>query len=180
MDAQRAIRTVRFNAERWNINSDRIGIMGFSAGGHLASTAGTHYDNGREDSEDPIERVSSRPDFLALIYPVISFDDKYGHSGSKKALLGDQPDPELVKYFSNELHVKEDTPPTILIHSQDDKGVSVKNSLVFYDSLLAKGVSSEMHLYPYGGHGYSLAVDEGYLSTWIDRVTDWIKRKGVD
>ena len=174
MDAQRAIRITRMKSEEWGIKSDRIGIMGFSAGGHLASTAGTHFDYGKEESEDPIEKMSSRPDFMVLMYPVISFTGNFKHSGSQKALLGENPSEELLKYYSNELQVTKETPPTILIHSQDDTGVPVENSLVFYKALCDNGVKAEMHLYPYGKHGYSLAIGRGYLSTWTDRVTDWI------
>jgi acetyl esterase/lipase len=174
MDAQRAIRITRHNAANWNINPNRIGIMGFSAGGHLASTASTHYDSGNSESSDPIERLSCRPDFTVLIYPVISFQEKYGHSGSRNALLGENPPDELIEYYSNELHVNENTPPTIIIHSQDDEGVSVMNSIDFYKALTDNNVKAEMHLYPYGGHGYSLAIDKGYLSTWPERIVQFI------
>lgn len=174
MDAQRAIRITRMKSEEWGIKSDRIGIMGFSAGGHLASTAGTHFDYGNPESEDPIKKISSRPDFMILMYPVISFTEEFKHSGSQKALLGEIPSEDLLKYYSNELQVTKETPPTILIHSQDDMGVPVENSLVFYKALCDNGVKAEMHLYPYGKHGFSLAIGRGYLSTWTDRVTDWI------
>lgn len=180
MDAQRAIRITRFNADEWGIDKNKIGIMGFSAGGHLASTVATHFDLGKKDSVDPIDKMSCRPDFAVLVYPVISFTGEFKHSGSKKALLGEDPDPELVKYYSNELQVTKDTPPTILIHSQDDKGVPVENSLVFYKALRDNDVQASMHLYPYGGHGYSLALNKGYLATWPDRVTEWIKNLSME
>ncbi len=175
MDAKRAFRMVRYHAGSWNIDPGRIGIMGFSAGGHLASTLSTHFDQGDPDSADPIERMSCRPDFSILVYPVISFTEEFSHSGSRAALLGENPDPEMVRYYSNELQVTEDTPPAILIHSGDDKGVPVQNSIAYYQALLNKGVPAEMHIYPYGKHGYSLAIGKGHLSGWPDRVLEWIR-----
>lgn len=175
MDAQRALRMVRYHAESWNIDPGKIGIMGFSAGGHLASTLSTHYDAGDPDNSDPVERESCRPDYSILIYPVISFDDQITHSGSKQSLLGEEPDNELVTYFSNEKQVTGDTPPAILVHSGDDSGVPVENSLVYYQALRAHEIPSEMHIYPYGGHGYSLAIGKGHLATWPDRVIQWIR-----
>lgn len=180
MDAQRAMRLVRFHAEDWNINPQKIGIMGFSAGGHLASTLSTHFDNGNPEAFDPVERVSCRPDFSILIYPVVSFTADFQHSGSHKALLGEDPDPELSNYYSNELQVSENTPPAILIHSSDDKGVPVDNSIVYYKALQEKGITAEMHVYPYGGHGYGLAVGRGYLSTWPERCNTWLKNLDVN
>jgi len=175
MDAQRAIRMTRFYADEWGIKKDRIGIMGFSAGGHLASTAGTHFDFGNPDAENPIDKLSCRPDFMILIYPVIAFSKEFSHSGSEKALLGDNPSEELINYYSNELQVTNNTPPTILIHSQDDSAVPVENSLEFYKALCDNNVTAEMHLYQYGGHGFSLAIEQGHLETWTERVIDWIK-----
>lgn len=175
MDAQRAFRTVRYHAESWNIEPGKIGIMGFSAGGHLASTLSTHFDNGDPGNADPVERISCRPDFSILVYPVISFTEEFRHSGSRAALLGEDPDPELVKYYSNELQVTSETPPAILIHSGDDGGVPVQNSLAYYQALLKNGITAEMHVYPYGGHGYSLAIGKGHLATWPDRVLEWIR-----
>ena len=131
-DAQRAIRTVRANAEKWKIDPTKIGIMGFSAGGHLASTAGTHFDRGDEKSDDPIERVGCRPDFMVLCYPVVSMTAPFTHQGSKKNLIGDHPDPELAKSLSNETQVTSDTPPTFLFHTNADTGVPVENSVMFY------------------------------------------------
>ncbi len=174
LDAQRAMRLVRHYASAWNIDPGRIGIMGFSAGGHLASTLSTHHDPGDPDSPDPVERESCRPDFSILVYPVISFTGPFMHSGSRTALLGQDPDEELVRYYSNELQVREDTPPAILIHADDDTGVPAENSLVYYEALRKAGVSAEMHIYPYGGHGFSLAIGRGYLSTWPDRVIQWM------
>ena len=175
MDAQRALRMVRSNAAIWNIDPGKIGIMGFSAGGHLASTLSTHYDAGDPSSSDPVEQVSCKPDFSVLVYPVISFTEDFQHSGSRINLVGKDADEELVKYYSNELQVTEDTPPAILIHSDDDKGVPVENSIAYYKALRANKVSSELHIYPYGGHGYSLAIGQGHLATWPDRVIEWIR-----
>jgi len=176
MDAQRAMRLVRSRAAEFNIDPHKIGIMGFSAGGHLASTLSTHYDGGDPDHADPVERVSCRPDFSVLMYPVISFTyGDFSHKGSRANLIGADPDPDLVRYYSSELQVTEDTPPAILVHSADDTSVPVENSIRYYQALLEQGVSAEMHLYPYGGHGYSLAIGQGHLSTWPDRVVDWIR-----
>jgi acetyl esterase/lipase len=175
LDAQRAMRLVRSNAEQWNVDPGKIGIMGFSAGGHLASTLSTHFDEGNPSDPDPVERVSCRPDFSILIYPVISFTGDFTHAGSRRALLGEEPGQELVNNFSNELQVTKETPPAILIHAGDDTGVPVENSMVYYQALRAHQVSSELHIYPYGGHGFSLAIGKGHLSTWTDRVIDWIR-----
>ena len=175
MDAQRAMRLVRSHAEEWNVDPSKVGIMGFSAGGHLASTLSTHFDAGDPGSSDPVERQSCRPDFSVLVYPVISFTEEFQHSGSRINLLGEEADESLVSYYSNELQVTEATPPAILIHSDDDTGVPVENSIAYYEALRANKVSSELHIYPYGGHGYSLAIGKGHLSTWPDRVIDWIR-----
>jgi len=173
MDAQRAMRYVRYNADSWGIDPGKIGIMGFSAGGHLASSLSTHYDAGNPESDDEIERVSCRPDFSILVYPVISFTGEFQHSGSRKNLVGE--DSTLMEYFSSEKQVTNDTPPAILIHASDDKGVPVKNSIVYYEALKANGVLVEMHLYPHGGHGFSLAKDEAQLSGWPERCWEWLE-----
>jgi acetyl esterase/lipase len=175
MDAQRAIRTVRANAEKWNIKRDKIGIMGFSAGGHLASTAGTHFDKGNPSAPDSIDRLSSRPDFMILMYPVITMSKSYMHQGSRNNLIGANADSATAKYYSNDLQVTKETPPTLLVHSTDDGAVPVENSLSFYQALKNNGVPAEMHIYPYGGHGFSLAIGKGYLSTWTDRCIDWLR-----
>lgn len=175
MDAQRAMRLARYHAEKWNIDPGKVGVMGFSAGGHLASTLSTHYDSGDPSNDDPVERESCRPDFSILVYPVISFTKEYTHVGSRENLLGKDPDPQLVQHFSNELQVTADTPPAILIHSGDDDAVPVENSMAYYHALQKLGINSELHIYPYGGHGYSLAIGRGHLSTWPDRVSEWIK-----
>ncbi|MEN8202750.1 MAG: alpha/beta hydrolase [Bacteroidota bacterium] len=174
MDAQRAMRLVRLHAKKWNVDPGKIGIMGFSAGGHLASTLSTHFDTGDPSSTDPVEQQSCRPDFSILMYPVITFTEEFMHRGSREALLGEDPDPELVRHFSSELQVTSDTPPAILIHSEDDEAVPVENSLAYYKALRKSKVTSELHIYPFGGHGYSLAIGQGHLSTWPDRVIEWI------
>lgn len=174
LDVQRAMRLTRYHAGEWNIDKNKIGIMGFSAGGHLASTLGTHFDYGIENSDDPIDKISCRPDFMILMYPVITFAQPFKHKGSRNALLGDSPDSSQIKYFSNELQVKEDTPPTFIVHASDDKSVPVENSLVFYKALVDKGISAEMHIYPVGGHGFSLATKNEHLHSWTQRCIDWL------
>ncbi len=177
-DAQRAIRTVRARAAELRIAPDRVGIMGFSAGGHLASTAGTHFDAGKDSSADPIERMSSRPDFLILGYPVISFGT-YAHKGSLHMLLGDNPDPKLVENLSNELQVTAQTPPTFLFHTTEDRTVPVENSILFYMALRKAGVPAEMHIYEKGPHGVGLAPTDEALSTWPGRLADWMRGRGL-
>ena len=163
MDAKKAIKIVRSRAEEWNIDPHKEGIMGFSAGGHLASTLGTHYD---EDT---------RPDFMVLIYPVISMETGVTHPGSRKNLLGEIPTNEMVEYYSNALQVNKNTPPTFIVHSANDKVVPVKNSIQLYEALVNYDIYTEMHLYPEGGHGYGLAAGRGVLSTWSDRLMDWLE-----
>jgi acetyl esterase/lipase len=177
-DAQRAIRTVRAKAAEYRVMPDRIGIMGFSAGGHLASTAGTHFDSGNQGSEDPIERAGSRPDFLILCYPVISFTN-YVHQGSKRYLLGDSPDPKLVESLSNETQVTSQTPPTFLFHTNADTGVPPENSMMFYMALRKAGVPAEIHIYERGPHGVGLAPTDQALSTWPSRLADWLRVRGL-
>jgi acetyl esterase/lipase len=174
-DAKRAMKITRFNAEKWNINPDKIGIMGFSAGGHLASTVGTHFDEGNVNSVDPIDKLSSKPDFMILVYPVISMDDAITHQGSKTNLLGENPSGELVKEYSNELQVKENTPSTFLVHCQDDKAVSVQNSFRFYNALMDQNIPSEMHIFPKGGHGFGFGYGKGQISSWIDLCFNWMQ-----
>jgi acetyl esterase/lipase len=178
-DAQRAIRTVRTKAEEYHVRPDRIGIMGFSAGGHLASTAGTHFDAGSPSASDPIDRASSRPDFLVLCYPVISFTTPYTHRGSLRALLGDNPDPKLVENLSNELQVTAQTPPTFLFHTTTDTTVPSENSALFYLALRKAGVPAEMHIYERGPHGVGLATTDEALSNWPSRLAAWLRVRGL-
>ncbi len=174
LDAKRALRMVRANAKDWNIQPNQIGVMGFSAGGHLASTLGTHFDYGLKDGDD-IDTHSCRPDFMALVYPVISMSTDFIHQGSKDALLGENPDADLVKHFSNELQVSTNTPSTFLVHSSDDEAVPVDNSIAFYQACIEKAVPAELHVYPMGGHGFGLAIGQTYLQTWPDRLADWLQ-----
>lgn len=175
MDAKRAIRMVRANADKWNLKKNQVGIMGFSAGGHLASTAGTHFDNGKTNSTDSIEKLSSRPDFMVLVYPVITMSKSIMHSGSRNNLIGEKPDAQLANFYSNELQVTKQTPPTFLVHATDDSGVPVENSLLFYQALKENGVPAEMHVYPKGGHGFGLALGIEETESWTDRCIDWLR-----
>lgn len=174
LDAQRAIRLTRAHAADWGIDVSKVGIMGFSAGGHLASTAGTHFDAGMEEAADPIDRFSSRPDFMVLVYPVITMKASTTHGGSRLNLLGEHPTEEQVRNYSNELQVTEDTPPTFLVHAGDDGAVPVENSLLFYQALVAHKVPVELHVYPYGGHGFSLAIGRGRLQDWTQLCARWL------
>ncbi len=176
-DAQRALRTVRSRAAEFGIVPNRIGIMGFSAGGHLASTLGTHFDAGDPNASDSVERASSRPDFLILAYPVITMEQPYTHQGSRTNLLGPNPDPGLVESLSNELQVTAQTPPTFLFHTTDDAAVPVENSVNFYLALRKNKVPAEMHLYEHGAHGSGLGKDP-ILATWPDRLADWLRLHG--
>jgi len=178
-DALRAMRTVRARASEWNVDPERIGIIGFSAGGHLASTVGTHFDYGNPLSEDIIEKTSSRPNFMILVYPVITFANDYTHLGTRKNLIGDPPDPALLASYSNEKQIQPFTPPTFLVHSSDDKVVPVENSLKFYQGLSWQGIPAEMHIYQYGGHGYGLAPNDPILNSWVQRCEDWMKYRGI-
>lgn len=174
-DIKRAIRFVRFNSQKWGINNNQIGVIGFSAGGHLASTLGTHFDNNiKYEKEDSIDRLNARPYFMALIYPVITMKMPYTHLGSRTKLLGRNPLTKDINYYSNELHVKQNTPPTFIVHSGDDNKVSVENSLLFYRALKKSGIEVEMHIYPKGGHGYALANGIRGLGSWPDLFNEWL------
>jgi acetyl esterase/lipase len=177
-DAQRAIRIVRSRAADYRINADRVGIMGFSAGGHLASSAGTHFETVNGSATDPIDRASSRPDFMILAYPVISFLN-YTHQGSKNNLLGQNPDPKLVETMSSEMAVTAQTPPTFLFHTNADTGVPPENSVLFYMALRKAGVPAEMHIYERGPHGVGLAPTDEALSTWPQRLAAWLRGRGL-
>jgi acetyl esterase/lipase len=177
LDAARAMRTVRSRAKEWNIDPDRIGILGFSAGGHLASTLGTHFDAGRPDAKDEIEKSGSRPDLMVLVYPVITMGE-FTHKGSKLNLLGENPTPEMIKLYSNELQVTKDTPPAFLVHTMTDPGVPVENSMMFADALRKAKVPFEFHLYEQGPHGFGLAPANPILATWTGRCADWLGLHG--
>ena len=177
-DAQRAIRLVRAHATEYGLAADHIGMCGFSAGGHLTATAGTHFDAGRADSTDPVERVSSRPDFLVLGYPVITLAEGPAHSGSRRNLLGESPDPALVLSLSAETQVTAQTPPTFLFSTTDDKTVPVINSVMFYEALVKAAVPVEMHLFQHGAHGAGLAAANPQLSVWPDLLIKWMRERG--
>jgi acetyl esterase/lipase len=179
-DAQRALRTVRARAGEWNVDPGRVGIWGFSAGGHLASTAATHFDDGKADASDPIERVSCRPDFLILAYPVITMTGPpVTHMGSRNNLLGPNPDEKLIEELSNEKQVTAKTPPTFLFHTNADNGVVPENSILFYLALRKAGVPVELHIYEKGPHGVGLAPKDAVLSTWPDRLAAWLDGRGL-
>lgn len=178
-DAKRAMRMIRHDAKKYNIDENKIGVMGFSAGGHLASTLGTHYDSGIPRANDPIDTTNSRPNFMVLIYPVISLSSKFTHRGSRQFLLGPNPDKALTELLSNEKQVDSMTPPTFLVHSTDDKSVPPENSIYFYLALREHNVPAEMHIYDHGGHGYGMAPDDPMLHSWTDRCRDWLSRQGL-
>lgn len=175
-DAKRAIRLIRSHADEWNIDKNEVGVMGFSAGGHLASTLGTHFNAEETVPQDSIRSISARPDFMILVYPVITMKKEFTHMGSRNSLLDKNPSEALVEEFSNEERVQIDTPPTFLIHATDDEVVPVENSIQFYRALVNKYIDAEMHIYPEGGHGFALALDKGYLQTWTERLSDWLQR----
>lgn len=170
-DAQEAMRLIRRNAEKWQVNTDKIGVLGFSAGGHLASTLATHYNDKVYEVKDS---VSAKPNFTVLIYPVISMDDKIVHKGSRKRLLGDNPSDEIKEKFSNEKQIDSLTPPTFLIHATNDKSVPVENSIFYYLSLKDHNISSEFHIYQDGKHGFGLGVT-GTNEYWTKQCENWFR-----
>jgi acetyl esterase/lipase len=184
-DAQRALRTVRARAADWKVDPKRVGIWGFSAGGHLASTAGTHFDDGKPDADDPVEKAGCRPDFLILAYPVITLKPPYYHKGSRDNLLGPTPSDELVNSLCNDEQVTAKTPPTFLFHTSEDTAVPPENSILFYMALRKNKVPAELHVYEKGRHGVGLAGDvppaanDPVLATWPGRLADWLKGRGL-
>jgi len=173
MDAQQAMKVIRSNAVNWNFNPARVGVIGYSAGGHLASTLGTHFSKSNIPNKD---NIGLRPDFMILVYPVISMSDQLTHMGSKINLLGMEPSKEKVDLFSNELQVTKETPPTYLTHCGDDSIVDVNNSIVFYQALQKKGVDAELHLFPKGNHGFTQRLP---VSEWLDPMLGFLKREGM-
>ncbi len=173
-DAQQAMKTVRMRAKEFNIDEHRIGIMGFSAGGHLASTAGTHFTTAVIDNK---ENTSLRPDFMILIYPVISFKEGVGHMGSREQLIGKQPTTEKINYYSNEMQVTAQTPPTFLLHASDDDVVPVNNSILFYEALLQNKVPAELHIYEKGGHGFGMH-NRTNGDDWMETCRQWLITNG--
>jgi len=178
-DVNRAVRLVRARAAEWKVDPDKIGVWGFSAGGHLAATAATHFDDGKADAEDPVEKVSSRPNYAIMTYPVISLVQPYTHMGSTKNLLGDKVnDMELRAFLSPEKQVTAKTPPCFLMHTFED-GVSAENSIDFYSALKKVNVPAELHVYEKGKHGYGLGLKDPVLKSWPERLTDWLKVRGM-
>lgn len=173
-DAQQAIHVIRSRAKEWNIDPNKIGIMGFSAGGHLASTAGTHF---MKNIDPALKGMNLRPDFMILVYPVISFDDSVGHLGSRDQLIGKNPSKEKIREYSNELQVTKNTPPTFLIHASDDDAVAPQNSILFYQNLLKHSVPAELHIYEKGGHGFGMN-NPTTKDQWIERCLNWMESRG--
>ncbi len=178
-DAQRAIRLVRARAQEFGLAPDRIGMLGFSAGGHLTSTAGTHFEAGKADAPDPIDRMSSRPDFLVLCYPVISFDPAIAHANSQRNLLGEKPEQWVLDELSNDLKVTPQTPPTFLFHTNADTGVVPEHSVRFYLALRRAKVPAEMHIFETGPHGVGLALADPNLGAWSTLLTNWLRGRGL-
>jgi acetyl esterase/lipase len=179
LDAQRALRLVRHRANEWNVDPSRIGIWGFSAGGHLASTAATHYDSGDATAADPADRHGCRPDFAILGYPVITFRDPAAHKGTRTNLIGENPEEALVAHLSNDEQVTADTPPTFLFHTDEDTAVPSENSVQFYLALRKAKVPAEMHIFLEGRHGLGLAPDDPALSKWPELLAGWLGVRGM-
>jgi acetyl esterase/lipase len=177
-DVNRAVRLVRARAEEWKLDPKRIGVLGFSAGGHLTSTAVTHFDGGDESAKDPVERVSCRPDFGILIYPVITLEGPYVHVGSRRNLLGADASPDLVEFMSSEKQVTDKTPPCFLVHTATDTGVPFQNSLLFAEALRAHGVPVELHVFDHGPHGFGLGKNDEVLKTWPKLCETWMRGHG--
>jgi acetyl esterase/lipase len=173
-DAQRALRTVRHHASEWGVDPSRIGISGFSAGGHLASTAGTHFDSGNASSADPVERLGCRPDFMVLFYPVITMKEEFTHIGSRNNLMGQGYNAELVRLYSNEEQVTAQTPPAFLILSDDDKVVVPRNSTEFYSALKRQGIPAALHIIASGGHGWGTNSSSRYFKEWSIPLENWM------
>jgi len=180
LDAQRAVRLVRSRAAEWNIDPAKIAVMGFSAGGHLVSTLDTHFDAGDAKAADPIDRVSCRPDFTVLVYPVITLEVKgVTHEGSKLNLLGPNPDPALVHSLSNDTQVTPQTPPTLLVHAEDDQAVPIQNSRLMLAALQKAGVPSALQEYPHGGHGFGFGPKQTNAPAgWLDHAYEWLEAHG--
>jgi acetyl esterase/lipase len=178
-DARRALRTVRLHAAEWSIQPDKIGIAGSSAGGHLASTAGTRFDAGNPGSEDPAEKQSCRPDFMLLLYPVITMKEEFTHMGSRNNLLGKGNDLNLIRQYSNEQHVTTETPPVFLVLADNDTGVLPRNSIEFYSALKANKIPAEMHIFDKGGHGFGMRKNNIPADHWPELFVDWLKSTGI-
>lgn len=178
-DALRAVRLVRSRAADFAVQPDRIGMIGFSAGGHLAASAGTLFDGAEGRTGAALDAVSGRPDFLLLMYPVITMETPHTHRGSRDALLGREATPDLIQSMSLHTRVTKETPPTFLVHTQEDRGVPADNSILFYQALTAAGVPAELHIFEKGPHGFGMRSDLGPTSRWIDRAEDWMRARGL-
>ena len=176
-DAQRALRTVRSRCKELGLDAGRVGIWGFSAGGHLASTASTRFDQGKPDDADPVERYSCRPDFAILCYPVIRMDAPHGHAGSRRNLLGDKPDEKLVQSLCNDTRVTKETPPTFLFHTKADKPVPLQNSELYHAALKKAGVEAELVVYDEGPHGVGLGTKHPAVKDWPVKLEDWLRKR---
>lgn len=178
-DAQRALRRIRASTDDWGLRTQQVGVMGFSAGGHLASTLSTHFDQGDAASVDPVDRVSCRPDFAVLCYPVITFTKPHMHAGSRRNLLGESPAPELIENLSNERQVTAETPPTFLFHTTADSVVPVENSIDYFEALVRRQVPAELHVFQNGAHGIGLAPGDPVTGEWTNRLRDWLTVQGI-
>ncbi len=178
-DVRQALRLVRHHATEWGIDPARVGLAGSSAGGHLAATVGTRFDRGNTAAADPVGRLSCRPDFMLLLYPVITMNEEFTHQGSRHNLLGEHPGPELIRQFSNELHVTGDTPPTFLVLADDDKGVLPRNAVEFYSALKQNGVAGEMHIFARGGHGFGMKKKNLPVDQWPELFLTWLRESTI-
>ena len=178
-DAKQAMRIIRHRASEWNINPNKVGVVGFSAGGHLAATLSTQFDYGNQDRTDSLASFSTRPDFSVLVYPVISMRKAYTHMGSRQSLLGENPTNEDIIVYSNELQLKTDTPPAILIHATNDRVVLAENSIMYYKALLEKNIPVALHIWEDGGHGFGLYREKGSVKSWSNTVQHWFIQRGI-
>ena len=178
-DAKQAMRIIRHRSSEWNINPNKVGVMGFSAGGHLAATLSTQFDYGNQDGTDSLASFSTRPDFSILVYPVISMRKAYTHMGSRQSLLGESPTDEDIMAYSNELQVKTDTPPAILIHATNDRAVLAENSIMYYKALLEKNIPAALHIWEDGGHGFGLYREKGSVKSWPNTVQHWFIQREI-
>lgn len=178
LDAQRALRLIRSRACDWNVDPSKVGVMGFSAGGHLASMVETHFDSGNPEAADVVERQSSRPDYAILVYPVIVSRMHGVHTGSSRNLLGPNPDPALVEFVSSDLQVTPQTPPTLLVHGEDDQTVSIEHSRIMAAALQKAGIPCALHAYPSGKHGFGCFANDPCPPCWLDRVLEWLSSQG--